>query len=122
MKERVDELVNIIYEANYNYHVLDNPTIIDQEYDSYFRELQIIEEKFPELVREDSPTNRVGGVVLDSFSKITHKIPMMSLGDVFNEEEIIAFDSRIKKEGINPSYVCELKIDGANNWKWFKKN
>ena len=114
MKERVDELVNIINEANYNYHVLDNPTITDQEYDSLFRELQIIEEKFPELVREDSPTHRVGGVVLDSFNKITHKIPMMSLGDVFNEEEIIAFDSRIKKEGINPSYVCELKIDGLS--------
>ena len=114
MKERVDELVNIINEANYNYHVLDNPTITDQEYDSYFRELQIIEEKYPELVREDSPTHRVGGVVLDSFQKITHKIPMMSLGDVFNEEEIIAFDSRIKKEGINPEYVCELKIDGLS--------
>lgn len=114
MKERVDELVSIINEANYNYHVLDNPTITDQEYDSLFRELQIIEEKFPELVREDSPTHRVGGVVLDSFNKITHSIPMMSLGDVFNEEEIIAFDSRIKKEGINPSYVCELKIDGLS--------
>ena len=114
MKERVDELVSIINEANYNYHVLDNPTITDQEYDSLFRELQIIEEKFPELVREDSPTHRVGGVVLDSFNKITHSIPMMSLGDVFNEEEIIAFDSRIKKEGIIPSYVCELKIDGLS--------
>ncbi len=114
MKERVDELVNIINEANYNYHVLDNPTITDQEYDSLFRELQIIEEKFPELVREDSPTHRVGGVVLDNFEKITHKIPMMSLGDVFNEDEIMAFDQRIKKEGINPSYVCELKIDGLS--------
>ena len=114
MKERVDELVNIINEANYNYHVLDNPTITDQEYDSLFRELQIIEEKFPELVREDSPTHRVGGVVLDNFEKITHKIPMMSLGDVFNEDEIKAFDERIKKEGINPSYVCELKIDGLS--------
>ena len=114
MKERVDELIRIINEANYNYHVLDNPTITDQEYDSLFRELQIIEEKYPELVREDSPTLRVGGVVLDSFNKITHSIPMMSLGDVFNEEEIIAFDQRIKKEGINPSYVCELKIDGLS--------
>ena len=114
MKERVDELVNIINEANYNYHVLDNPTITDQEYDSLFRELQIIEEKFPELVREDSPTHRVGGVVLDNFEKITHKIPMMSLGDVFNEDEIMAFDQRIKKEGIKPSYVCELKIDGLS--------
>ena len=114
MKERVDELINILNEANYNYHVLDNPTITDQEYDSLFRELQIIEEKYPELMREDSPTHRVGGVVLDSFNKITHSIPMMSLGDIFNEDEIIAFDNRIKKEGINPSYVCELKIDGLS--------
>lgn len=114
MRERVDELIRIINEANYNYHVLDNPTITDQEYDSLFRELQIIEEKYPELVREDSPTLRVGGVVLDSFKKITHSIPMMSLGDVFNEDEIREFDNRIKKEGINPSYVCELKIDGLS--------
>ena len=114
MQDRIDELVKILEEANYNYHVLDNPTITDQEYDSLFRELQILEEKYPELVREDSPTHRVGGVVLDSFNKITHSIPMMSLGDVFNEDEIIAFDERIKKEGINPSYVCELKIDGLS--------
>jgi len=114
MQERIDELVKILEEANYNYHVLDNPTITDQEYDSLFRELQILEEKYPELVRDDSPTHRVGGVVLDSFNKITHSIPMMSLGDVFNEEEIISFDQKIKKEGINPSYVCELKIDGLS--------
>lgn len=114
MKDRIDELVNILNEANHNYHVLDNPTITDQEYDSLFRELQILEEKYPELVRDDSPTHRIGGIVLDKFKKITHKIPMMSLGDVFNEDEIRAFDARIKKEGINPEYVCELKIDGLS--------
>lgn len=114
MKDRIDELVTILNEANYNYHVLDNPTITDQEYDKLFRELQILEEKYPELVRSDSPTHRVGGVVLDEFKKVTHKIPMMSLGDVFNEDEIRAFDARIKKEGINPEYVCELKIDGLS--------
>ena len=101
MKERIDELVTILNEANYNYHVLDNPTITDQEYDSLFRELQILEEKNPSLVRSDSPTHRVGGVVLDSFKKLTHKIPMMSLGDIFNEDEVRQFDARIKKEGIN---------------------
>lgn len=114
MKERIDELVTILNEANYNYHVLDNPTITDQEYDSLFRELQILEEKNPNLVRSDSPTHRVGGVVLDSFKKVTHKIPMMSLGDIFNEDEVRQFDARIKKEGINPTYVCELKIDGLS--------
>ncbi len=114
MKERIDELVEILNEANYNYHVLDNPTITDQEYDKLIRELFILEEKYPELVREDSPTHRVGGEVLDSFEKVKHKIPMMSLGNVFNEEEIRQFDSRIKKEGIKPTYVCELKIDGLS--------
>ena len=114
MKDRIDELVDIINKANYNYHVLDNPTITDQEYDSYYRELEILEEKFPEFVREDSPTHRVGGVVLDEFEKVEHTIPMMSLGDVFNEDEVRLFDSRIKKEGIDPTYVCELKIDGLS--------
>lgn len=114
MKERIDELVEILNEANYNYHVLDNPTITDQEFDKLLRELFILEEKYPELVRSDSPTHRIGGVVLDEFQKVTHKIPMMSLGNVFNEDEIRNFDARIKKEGINPSYVCELKIDGLS--------
>lgn len=121
MKERIDELVTILNEANYNYHVLDNPTITDQEYDSLFRELQILEEKNPSLVRSDSPTHRVGGVVLDSFKKVTHKIPMMSLGDIFNEDEVRQFDARIKKEGINPTYVCELKIDGLSVSLYYEK-
>lgn len=114
VKERIDELVEILNEANYNYHVLDEPKITDQEYDKLLRELFILEEKFPEYVREDSPTHRVGGTVLDEFQKVTHSIPMMSLGNVFNEEEIRQFDSRIKKEGYHPAYVCELKIDGLS--------
>ena len=113
-KERIDELVNILNEANYNYHVLDNPTITDQEYDKYLRELINLEEKYPEFIREDSPTKKVGGEVLSEFVKHTHKIPMMSLSNVFNEEEIREFDKRIKKEGIIPEYVCELKIDGLS--------
>ena len=114
IKERIDYLVDLINEANYNYHVLDNPTIEDQEYDKYLRELYTLEEKHPELVREDSPTKKVGGEVIDVFKKVTHDKPMMSLSNVFNEEEIKAFDERIKKEGINPEYVCELKIDGLS--------
>lgn len=114
IKERIDYLVDLINEANYNYHVLDNPTIEDQEYDKYLRELYTLEEKYPELVRGDSPTKKVGGEVIDAFKKITHEKPMMSLSNVFNEDEIKAFDERIKKEGINPEYVCELKIDGLS--------
>ena len=95
--ERIDELISILNEANYKYHVLDNPSITDQEYDKYLRELINLEEKYPEYIRDDSPTKRVGGEVLDSFQKHTHKIPMMSLSNVFNEEEIREFDNRIKK-------------------------
>ncbi len=113
-KKRIEELVTILNEANYNYHVLDNPTITDQEYDKYLRELINLEEKYPEYVLVNSPSKRVGGEVLDKFSKITHKIPMLSLGNVFNEDEIRDFDARIKKSGINPEYVCELKIDGLS--------
>ena len=114
MEERYLELIKIINEADYNYHTLDNPTITDQEYDSYLRELYNIEEAHPELVRSDSPSQRAGGKVLDEFKKITHTIPMLSLSNVFNEEEIKLFDERIKKEGINPEYVAELKIDGLS--------
>lgn len=113
--DRYNELVELINKANYEYHVLDNPTTLtDQEYDNYIREIYAIEEEHPDWVREDSPTKKIGGVILDKFEKVTHKIPMMSLADVFNEDEIREFDARIKKEGINPEYVCELKIDGLS--------
>lgn len=114
MKERMNELIDIINEADYNYHTLDNPTITDQEYDKYLRELFEIEESHPEWVREDSPTQHAGGKIIEGFTKVEHKIPMMSLSDVFSESELIAFDERIKKEGINPEYMCELKIDGLS--------
>lgn len=114
MQERMLELIDIINEADYNYHTLDNPTITDQEYDKYLRELFEIEEEHPEWIRDDSPTQHAGGKIIDGFEKVTHKIPMMSLSDVFSENELIAFDERIKKEGIRPQYVCELKIDGLS--------
>lgn len=114
MQERMNELIDIINEADYNYHTLDNPTITDQEYDKYLRELFEIEEAHPEWIREDSPTQHAGGKIIDGFEKVNHKIPMMSLSDVFSESELIAFDERIKKEGITPKYMCELKIDGLS--------
>lgn len=114
VEKRYEELIAIINEADYNYHTLDNPTITDQEYDKYMRELYDIEAAHPELARSDSPTQRAGGQILDDFKKVTHKIPMLSLSNVFNESEIVNFDSRIKKEGIDPKYVCELKIDGLS--------
>ena len=114
MKDRMNELIDIINEADYNYHTLDNPTITDQEYDMYLRELFEIEAEHPEWVREDSPTQHAGGKIIEGFEKVNHKIPMMSLSDVFSESELIDFDERIKKEGITPEYVCELKIDGLS--------
>ncbi len=114
MKERMEELIKIINEADYNYHTLDNPTITDQEYDSFLRELYEIEEEHPEWIRDYSPTQHAGGKIIEGFEKVNHKIPMMSLSDVFSESELIAFDERIKKEGITPKYMCELKIDGLS--------
>lgn len=112
IKNRIEELVKMLNKWNYEYQVLDNPTVSDQEYDDRRRELEKLEKKHPEYIRKDSPTQRVGGGVLAEFKKVTHKIPLLSLSNVFNESEIRAFDERIKKEGINPHYVCELKIDG----------
>lgn len=114
MKNRVDELIKILRKASEEYYNNDNPTITDQEYDSYMDELISIEEKHPELIRIDSPTKKIGGEVKEGFEKVIHKIPMMSLGDIFNEEEVIEFDKKIKKVISNPEYVCELKIDGLS--------
>ena len=98
VEKRIDELIKIINEADYNYHTLDNPTITDQEYDKYLRELFELEEEHPELVRSDSPTHHAGGEIIDEFKKVQHKIPMMSLSDVFSESEVINFDEKIRKE------------------------
>ncbi len=114
LAKRVEELTHILNEANYNYYVNDNPTITDQEYDKYLRELINIETEHPELADPNSPTKRVGGQVIDKFNKIVHARPMLSLANVFNEDEIRDFDAKIKKEGFNPEYVCEYKIDGLS--------
>lgn len=112
MKERYDELIKLIEKANYDYYTLDNPTVTDREYDNWMSELLDIEERYPEIKRKDSPSEKIGGEVISEFKKVEHKIGMFSISDVFNESEIVAFDERIRKEFPNPSYVCELKIDG----------
>ena len=104
IENRINELTDILNKANYDYYVLDNPTITDQEFDKYLRELISLEMEYPNLKREDSPTNRVGGEAIEGFKKVSHNIPMLSIEDVFNEEEIISFDKRIKKEG----FACAL--------------
>lgn len=113
-KKRIEELTNILRKANYEYYNMDNPSITDQEYDKYLRELINLEEKYPELADPNSPTKRVGGEAIDKFAKVRHSIPMISLSNVFNEEEIRDFDKRIKNAGFRPEYVCELKIDGLS--------
>ena len=114
MKERIDELIKRLNKANYEYYTLDTPSITDQEYDDMMSELIKLETNNPHLVRNDSPTLRVGGGVVSSFKKVTHEIPMMSLSDVFNIDEIRDFDERVRKTIQNPSYICELKIDGLS--------
>ena len=114
IEARMDELIKIINKASYEYYILDNPTITDQEYDDYYMELLALEEKYPKLKRDDSPTNRVGGNALDKFEKVTHEKPMLSFDDIFNEEEIMSFDERIRKVIQNPVYTLEPKMDGLS--------
>ncbi|MGX7175851.1 NAD-dependent DNA ligase LigA [Enterococcus saigonensis] len=99
----------------YEYYVKDNPTVEDYVYDKLYHDLVAIEEKYPELITSDSPTQRVGGQVLQGFEKVVHDVPLYSLNDVFTKEEIVAFINRVKKElGENVTFVCELKIDGLS--------
>lgn len=112
-RSRVDELIVLLDQYSHEYYVLDKPTIADEEYDTLYRELLDLEEQFPELVQQDSPTQRVGGSLLPGFEKVEHDRPMLSLDNAFNKEELEAFDKRIKKLVDGPfHYHCELKIDG----------
>ena len=114
-QERYNELVDLLIKANYEYHTLDNATTLtDQEYDNYLREIYEYEEQNPSLKRKDSPTTFVGGELNNDLGKVIHKIPMMSLQDVFNEDEIISFDKHVREKINDPKYVCELKIDGLS--------
>lgn len=112
IKQRMEEIEKLLNKYNYEYYVLDKPSVEDSEYDRLMQELTSLEEEYPEYKSETSPTTRVGSEVLTNFEKIVHQRPMLSLGNVFNEDEIVKFDEKIKKEGFNPEYVCELKIDG----------
>ncbi|KUP09235.1 NAD-dependent DNA ligase LigA [Bacillus coahuilensis p1.1.43] len=112
-EERVKELHQTLNEWNYAYYVLDKPQVSDQEYDSKLQELIAIEQEFLELKTPDSPSERIGAQVLEGFTKVQHDIPMLSLGNAFNEEDLKDFDRKIRERvGDNFSYVCELKIDG----------
>ena len=113
-KQRVHEITSLLNKYNYEYYVLDNPSVDDAEYDRLMNELIMLEGTYPELKSPLSPTSRVGGQVVSSFRKIVHKRMMLSLANAFNEDDLRAFDKRVKDAlGVdNVEYVAEMKIDG----------
>ena len=114
MNERMNELVALLNRYATEYYTSDNPSVSDSEYDCLYRELVELEAAYPDQVLADSPTHRVGGKVLDGFEKYSHQYPLYSLQDAFSREELEAFDARVRKELPQPTYICELKIDGLS--------
>ena len=123
-KERVKEITELLNKYNYEYYVLDNPSVPDSEYDRLMQELIMLEEKYPELKSHLSPTQRVGGLVQDEFKKIQHKRTMLSLANAFNEDDLRDFDRKIKEAtGLEEVvYMAELKIDGLGMSLVYNKN
>ena len=113
-KERIDELTNLLLDANYRYYVLDDPQMPDFEYDRLLRELEELEKANPTLAREDSPTKRVGGAALSQFEKVTHPVPLMSLQDVFSNEELLDFLQKTQEAAPGAEFSIEPKIDGLS--------
>lgn len=113
-KKRIDELTDILTEANYRYYVLDDPRMLDFEYDRLLRELEELEASHPELAKENSPAKRVGGEALSQFEKVEHPVPLMSLQDVFSMEELNEFLEKTMQSGEHPKFSVEPKIDGLS--------
>lgn len=112
-QQRIVELTDLLNQYNHEYHVLDNPSVPDAEYDQKMQEIRKLEEAFPELITSESPTQRVGGEPLDAFRKVQHRVPMLSLGNAFSADDLRDFARRAGQGTDEPiSYVCELKIDG----------
>lgn len=114
MEKRIIELTNLLNQYRQEYYTNDNPTVSDQEYDKLYHELLALETEYPELIQKDSPTQGVGGLILSGFEKYQHPYPLYSLQDAFSQEELFAFDRRIKLEFPTVTYVAELKIDGLS--------
>ncbi|OEH93390.1 NAD-dependent DNA ligase LigA [Bacillus solimangrovi] len=113
VQEEIQNLRDQLNKYNYEYYVLDKPTVPDAEYDQLMKQLIKLESEHPELQTIDSPSQRVGGEILEAFEKVNHTTPMLSLGNAFDEEDLRDFDRRIRQAvGDNFSYICELKIDG----------
>ena len=115
IQQRIEELKEQLNRWSHEYYVEDKPTATDAEYDKAYHELVALEVEHPELVTADSPTQRVGGEVLDQFQKVTHTNPMLSLSNAFSKEDLEEFDARLRKLTNRAiEYVCELKIDGLS--------
>ena len=113
-KERMQELVSVLNDANYRYYVLDDPQIPDFEYDRLLRELEELEAEYPELAAEDSPAKRVGGMALSKFEKVIHPVPLMSLQDVFSVEELKEFIDGVLAQYPEAEFSVEPKVDGLS--------
>lgn len=120
IKDRMDALVDELHEHSHRYYVLSQPTISDAEYDQKFRELETLEKEYPDLVRSDSPTMRVGAQPLEGFPTVQHKIPMLSLNNAMNEQELLDFDEQVRRflskdghDGAEIEYTIEYKFDGV---------
>jgi len=114
-KKRIQAIATKLKQYNYNYYVLAMPTISDYDFDKKLEELITLEKQFPEFAEPDSPTQKVGGFITKEFNTVRHKWPMLSLGNTYNEQELLDFDQRIRKAiGNNFEYVCELKFDGLS--------
>ena len=122
IKAQMRQLIQILAKHNHAYYVMDQPSIEDSEYDQLFHQLKALEEKYPEYVQADTPTNKVGGKALTKFASVTHAVPMLSLGNVFNQEELFAFARRIEERLPNQKiqYDVELKFDGLAISLWYE--
>ncbi|RSO34186.1 NAD-dependent DNA ligase LigA [Acinetobacter lactucae] len=120
--EQMRQLIQLIAKHNHAYYVMDQPTISDSEYDHLFHQLKALEEQYPDLVQPDSPTTKVGGQALSKFQTVTHVVPMLSLGNVFNQEDLFAFARRVEERLPNQKvqYEVELKLDGLAISLWYE--
>lgn len=122
IKQQMRHLITILAQHNHAYYVMDNPTISDAEYDQLFHQLKALEQQYPDAVQPDTPTRKVGGSALEKFASVQHTVPMLSLGNIFEHDELIAFDQRIRDRlpGQTVEYEIELKLDGLAVSLWYE--
>jgi DNA ligase (NAD+) len=121
-QEQINQLTDRLNHYSFLYYQTSNPEISDFEFDKLLEQLNDLENQYPDFVREDSPTHRVGGTISKEFESVTHRYPMLSLGNTYNAQELAEFDERIRK-GLNDEpyeYICELKFDGVALSMWYE--